>query len=167
MMRKLAYAGATLLALLAVLYLWGSLLPLANSGSRSIVIHAPPQRVWDVMLDPARVPQWQDMVARAERISEHRTRLTYTDGIVAIMEDTQFEPPRRYAERSVPSPETPFRSRVRVEIDPVGDAHSRFTVHSTIEIDAPLIRFAQRYFFTLDKAHDNMLIALKRLAENP
>lgn len=167
MIRKLAYVFGALLLLLLALYTWGSLLPVANSASKSIVINAPPQKVWDIMLDPSRVPQWQDMVAQAERIGEHHTRLTYTDGLVATMEDTLFEPPHRYAERSLPSPDTPFRSQVRVDIAPLGHQQSRFTVHSTIEIDAPLIRLAMRYIFTLDSAHASMLTKLKTLAEKP
>lgn len=165
MIRKLAYLIGGLALLLVSLYVWGSLLPLTNSASKSIIIKAPPQKIWDVMLDPQRVPQWQEMVAKAERIGEHRTRVTYTDGIIAETEDTVFEPPRRYEERSVPSPHTPFRSIVRVEIDPVEANTSRLTVHSTIEIDSPLIRLAQRYIFTLDKAHDSILNGLKRLVE--
>ena len=39
--------------------------------SASIVIAAPPERVWDVVMDPDRLEQWVTIHRRSERVSEH------------------------------------------------------------------------------------------------
>lgn len=153
-----------LAAAIAILAAWGTMLPLSNAGSRSIEIARPPEHVWAVMHDAARAPRWQPMLASAKRLSPTLIEMTYTDGIVARAETKVSEPPRRLVERIVPDPNVPFRGGWTAELTPTPSG-TRVTFHSDIEIDQPLIRWAQRYVFTLEKSLDEMLAGLKRESE--
>ncbi len=90
--------------------------------------------------------------------------MTYTDGIVAQAETTLGDPPRRFVERVLPDPVVPFRGGWSTELTPNGTG-TRVTFTSSIEIDQPLIRWAQRYIFTMEKTLDAMLAGLKRETE--
>lgn len=162
--RWLLYPLGALLLLVGALYLWGSALPLPSSGSHSIEIARPPAAVWAVMMDPARVPAWQPMVKSVKPVSAMVNELTYTDGIVARTQTTLSEPPHRLAERIIADPTVPFRSHWEAQLAP-SPTGTRVTFSSTVEIDQPLIRWAQRYLFTMDKALAEMLNGLKREAE--
>ena len=154
--------GAVLL--IALLAGWGALLPLANTGSRSIDIARPPAAVWAVLTDAERAPRWQPMLARVRRLTPTVHEMTYTDGIVARGETTLSDPPRQLVERVVPDPAVPFRGGWSTELTPTATG-TLVTFTSSIEIDQPLIRWAQRYIFTMEKTLDEMLAGLKRETE--
>lgn len=155
----------SLVALIAILAAWGMMLPLSNAGTRSIEIARPPEHVWAVMNDPVRAPRWQPMLASVKPLSPTLHEMTYTDGIVARAETKISDPPRRLVERIVTDPNVPFRGGWTADLMPT-QAGTRITFHSDIEIDQPLIRWAQRYIFTLEKTLDEMLAGLKREAES-
>ncbi|MBY0507287.1 MAG: SRPBCC family protein [Bryobacteraceae bacterium] len=162
--RWLAYALGGLLAFVGLIYAWGALLPLSNSATRSIEIARPPAEVWAVMLDPARAPKWQPMVKELKILSPVLHEIVYTDGMVARVETTKSDAPRLLEERTLPDPSLPFRAHWDVRLEPTS-AGTRVTSTSTGEIDSPLIRWAQRYVFPLDKTLGEMLDGLKRECE--
>jgi uncharacterized protein YndB with AHSA1/START domain len=102
-----------------------------------IEVARPAEEVFPYVIDPSTMPEWQQGVARG-RLDGATTRVgskcTTTRRIggrerEVITEITEYDPPRRWADRGISGP---IRAIVAVTVDPLADG-SRSKV--TIEVD--------------------------------
>jgi len=104
--------------------------------SRSAVVEAPAERIWDLVSDPHSLPRWWPRVQRVEEASAHSwTKVLVSDSGKPVRADytrTVVEPPAVLEWRQELA-ETPFErmlseARIRIEIEPSQDEETEVTL---------------------------------------
>lgn len=103
----------------------------------STEVARPAEEAFAYVIDPRTMPEWQQGVTRGEldtpstRVGSHCTTVRKIGGRdrEVVTEITEYDPPRRWADRGV---EGPIRAIVGVTVEPLSDA-SRSRI--TIELD--------------------------------
>ena len=139
-----------LVGLLVPILVTGMLLPKAHVVSRSLNIHAPPEKIWQVISDFQSVPTWHPGVIRAERLPDRDGREvwreTYKGGHPIKLETTELLPPRRLV-RSMADANGPFTGQWEFELTPA-DEGCRLTITEKGEVARPLSRLVFRWFMS-------------------
>jgi hypothetical protein len=142
----LAVVGA-LAALLALVFIVGTLvgrsLPVGHVASRSATHAATPQRVWDVINDPA--------FMRSRGVGDVKT------------ETVESVPPRRLVRRIVG--ETSFGGTWTSELEDEAGGGTRLVITENGEIYNAFFRFVSRYIVGHHRTIDSFLAALRRHLE--
>jgi uncharacterized protein YndB with AHSA1/START domain len=117
----------------------------------SAEIARPPEEVFAYVINPSTFPEWQQGVVRGHldtpttRVGSRCTTVRRIGGREreVTTEITEYDPPRRWAERGF---DGPIRAVIEVTVEPLGDAsHSRvtidvdFTGHGIGKLLVPLI----------------------------
>ena len=137
------------------------------------IIDRPPQRVWDVAIDPALAPRWRALVKSMKTEDggpiRQGSRLlvafdVYGTEAVRVAQIDVFEPPHRYTSRSVDQPAIAGEFEFRFEPHGAGTK-----VTFTLELWAK--SFLSRLFLPLTARGERRIRAetlgnLKRLVEN-
>ena len=94
----------------------------------------PAEEAFAYVIDPRTMPEWQQGVTRGTldtpttAVGSHCTTVRKIGGRdrEVVTEITEYEPPRRWADRGI---EGPIRARVSVTVEPLSDnARSRITI---------------------------------------
>jgi len=137
-------ALAALVVLLVLVFVVGSVvgrsLPVGHVASRSATLPVPPERVWDVINDPA--------FMRSRGVGDVKTE---TVGSV---------PPRRLVRRIVG--ETSFGGTWTSELDGEPGGGTRLVITENGEIYNSFFRFVSRYIVGHHRTIDSFLAALRR-----
>ena len=142
---ELVLAVLGVLVLLVVLvFIVGSLvgrtLPVAHVASRTATFAVPPERVWDVINDPA--------FMRSRGVGDVKT------------ETVESVPPRRLVRRIVG--ETSFGGTWTSELDGEPSGGTRLVITENGEIYNGFFRFVSRYIVGHHRTIDSFLSALRR-----
>jgi hypothetical protein len=142
----LAVLGA-LLVLLVLVFVVGSVigrsLPVGHVASRTATFAVPPERVWDVINDPA--------FMRSRGVGDVKT------------ETVESVPPRRLVRRIVG--ETSFGGTWTSELDAEPSRGTRLVITENGEIYNSFFRFVSRYIVGHHRTIDSFVVALRRHLE--
>jgi carbon monoxide dehydrogenase subunit G len=136
--RRLAIAGAVLIAAVAVLFTIGYFRSPEITANASIEIARPAPQVWEFLSTPENLPKWSTEVTSVVKTSPTRYKVEGSSG-AAEMEMVTMEPPRRYVSRMA-SPAMGFAGEWDIQVEPVTPASSRVTSKARITIDNLLFR---------------------------
>jgi len=140
-------ALAALVILLVLGFIVGSVvgrsLPVAHVASRSATLAVPPERVWDVINDPA--------FMRSRGVGDVKT------------ETVESMPPRRLVRRIVG--ETDFGGTWTSELDAETGGGTRLVITENGEIYNAFFRFVSRYIVGHHRTIDSFIAALRRHLE--
>jgi hypothetical protein len=142
----LAVLGALVLILVLVFIIGtvvGRTLPVAHVASRSATFAVPPQRVWDVINDPA--------FMRTRGVGDVKTEMV------------ESVPPRRLVRRIVG--ESGFGGTWTSELSAEPDEGTRLVITENGEIYNAFFRFVSRYIVGHHRTIDSFLAALRRHLE--
>jgi uncharacterized protein YndB with AHSA1/START domain len=104
--------------------------------AQAIEVEAPPDRIWQLLTDPAELPRWWPDAAELEPGVGGRVVLQFGPGNVAG-EITRWQPPSELGFTWVPSNMPGVRLHVSFTVDDLGDGRSRVSVVHTGFEDAP------------------------------
>ena len=139
--------GRALVVLLVLVFIVGSLvgrsLPAGHVASRSATFAVPPERVWDVINDPA--------FMRSRGVGDVKT------------ETVESVPPRRLVRRIVG--ETDFGGTWTSELEGEPGGGTRLVITENGEIYNAFFRFVSRYIVGHHRTIDSFLAALRRHLE--
>jgi hypothetical protein len=139
----LAVVGAVIL-LLVVVFIVGTIvgrsLPVGHVASRSATFAVPPERVWDVINDPA--------FMRSRGVGDVKT------------ETVESDPPRRLVRRIVG--ETDFGGTWTSELEGEPGGGTRLVITENGEVYNTFFRFVSRYIVGHHRTIDSFLAALRR-----
>ena len=140
-------ALAAFVLLLVLVFIVGTLvgrrLPVGHVASRSATLAATPQRIWDVINDPA--------FMRSRGVGDVKT------------ETVESVPPRRLVRRIVG--ETAFGGTWTSELDDEPGGGTRLVITENGEIYNSFFRFVSRYIVGHHRTIDSFLAALRRHLE--
>ena len=147
-MRWAVIAAGTLLAVVALVALIGSLIPAKHSATRIAQFHQPPAVVWQTITDYEKFPEWRSNVTRVERMPSSNGMPAHREwdrrGHVLPMETVEWDPPRRCVGR-IADPSLPFGGTWTMEISGVA-VGSTLRITENGEIRNPIFRFVARFF---------------------
>jgi hypothetical protein len=136
--------GAVIGVFLAFVFVGGILigrrLPVGHVASRSTTFAASPERIWEVITDPA--------FMRSRGVGDVKT------------ETIESVPPRRLVRRIVG--ETAFGGTWTSELDPEPGGGTRLVITENGEIYSAVYRFVSRYIVGHHRTIDSFLTALHR-----
>jgi hypothetical protein len=142
-----AVLGA-LVVVVALVFIIGSVvgrrLPVAHVASRSATFAVPPQRVWDVINDPA--------FMRSRGVGDVKT------------ETIESVPPRRLVRRIVG--EGDFGGTWTSELDAEASGATRLVITENGEVYNGFFRFVSRYIVGHHRTLDSFMTALRRRLES-
>ena len=137
-----------LLGLGLLVYGIGALLPRAHVASRTLVLHAPPQAVWNVITDFASGPSWRSGLLAAEPLPDRDGRPVWretSDFGELTYEVTRAEPPTLLV-TTIVGEDLPFGGTWTYQLTAV-DSTCRVTITEDGQIYNPLFRFMSRFIF--------------------
>ncbi|HUF48572.1 MAG TPA: SRPBCC family protein [Vicinamibacterales bacterium] len=157
MLRWSLYLFATLAGLVAIVLVIGWSLPVAHTASRTRVVAAPPDRVFVIVSDFARYPDWRTGVTRVTVTGDPGPGLAIQEtadyGDVPYRVET-WEAPTRLVTR-IASADLPFGGTWTYDIHPDAGGGSRVTITEHGEVYNVFFRFMARFVFghtsTLDQ----------------
>ena len=161
-MKKLVLGGVLLVLVLVALVVGiGAWLPQSHSASRDMTVSAPPERVFKVVSQVTRYPEWRSNVTRVEMLGSSPVRWREHDGTDAItFEVVESSPPSRWRVR-IADPDLPFGGTWTYAID-TGPAGTRLTITEDGEVYNPVFRFVSRFIIGHTASIDTYLGDLHR-----
>lgn len=131
---------AVLIALAALVMVVGALRPKSHVASHTVVLAAPPDRVWATIADVEHTPEWVPDIRTVERLPDRDGRPSYKEGFGGFEATTVItvsEPPRRMVKEILPS--GPFYGSWTWELAPEG-AGTRLTITERGTVENPFFR---------------------------
>lgn len=162
-MRVLVIVLASLLALVAVVWIWGSLVPRDHVASRSIYLaSATPDEVWATLTDFSKYGTWAPEVTGTKRLPDQNGHAVWAlEGDWAMpLELEVIEPPRLLVTRIADS-KLPFGGTWTWELAPENQG-TRVVVTEHGQIKAPIFRLLSRFVFGYTSTIDSYLKALAK-----
>ena len=150
-MKRWIVRGVALLAVLAaVAYVAGLFIPRDHVAARRIDLKAPPQRIWEVIADVAKTPEWRTGVTRVEMQPQADGKMRFTE--TSSQGDIQFEilrqeAPVRQVVRVVDD-DQPFGGIWTWDLEPRAEGGTRLTITEAGFIKSPLFRTMAAIFFS-------------------
>ncbi|TNF32455.1 MAG: SRPBCC family protein [Deltaproteobacteria bacterium] len=140
----------------------GALLPAEHQASDAVVVRAPAERVYDLLVDVARAPRWRTDLKAVDVLGEHEGRLQYREtgkfGVV-LFELVERTPPTRVVTR-VADEKLAFGGTWTWILTPDPSGGTRVAVTEDGVIRNAAFRFMARFLFGYDKTIDEVLGAL-------
>ena len=158
--------SAMILAVVAVVVI-GYLLPQEHRATGSARIAAPPGRVFEVITDVVRYPEWRDDVSAVEILGREPLRWRERSGGDAItFEVVESVPPERIRVRIV-DPDLPFGGSWTYALVPDREG-TRITIVEDGEVYNPVFRFISRFVIGHTATIDRFMANLeKKLLPRP
>lgn len=163
-MRWIVIVVSTVIGLVAIVALVGTMLPRDHIASVTARIAARPAEVWTTITTPAAFPEWRGDVKRVEVLPstaggpswrEHGRNGSLTFAVEA------WEPPRRFVGR-ITDKGLPFGGSWEYLIEPDGPTGSRLTITERGSIYNPVFRFVARFFLGYTRSLKGYMNALAR-----
>lgn len=137
----------------------GYALPRDHVASMTRLVDLPPDRVFGLITDVARYPEWRKDVDRVEVISTAPLRWReHADGDVIAFERVHSVPHASVVSR-IADPDLPFGGTWTYELRPDGDG-TRVTITERGEVYNPVFRFLSRFVFGHTATMERVLDAL-------
>lgn len=149
---------------IAAVYGVGWLLPVAHVASRSTLLGAPPQQVYDTIAEVGNYSQWWSEISRVEMLPSEggRTRFRQHSGAGPItMQVEEASPPSRFVTR-IADPDQPFGGTWTFEIVANAANKTLVTITERGEVYDPLYRFMSKFVFGHTSTLDSCLAALTK-----
>ena len=167
-MRLAIYIIVVLVAVVLVVFVWGTRLPVAHTASRSAHFDVPPERVWSAITDVAAYPSWRSDVSAVEMLPPNGGMPSWREvsgrDRIAYAAD-EMRAPSRFVAR-ITDKGLPYGGRWVYELVP-DRAGSRLTITEQGEVSNPIFRFMSRYVIGQTATMEKYLAALSRkLARN-
>jgi len=155
-MRILLIGTATLLALIILVVVLGTLLPKAHAVSRSALFKATPEQLFALIDGPQ---TWRSNVRKYEPVdaagSPHQWRETDNHGAVITYEVVERHPPTLLETRII-TPNLPYSGTWTLKLDPTeGSTVLRITEQG--EVYNPVFRFMSRFVIGQTRTIENYL----------
>ncbi len=145
-----------IVALIVVVQVVGMMLPVKHTASSSRLLPAPPERIWEVLTDVEKHPQWRSGLQSAT-ITE-RNPLTWTEknsmGEMPLKTEV-FEPPHKWVARIV-GKDLPFGGTWTYLLTPEGTG-TKMTITEDGEVFPPFFRFMSKFVFGQTKTQETYL----------
>ena len=163
-MKTVLIASAILILILVVVVAIGAMLPVQHVASRSAVLAAPPETVWQLITDVSGFPSWRGDVKRVERLPDRDGRAVWaeetTSGRITLAVD-HAEPPRLLVLR-IAEPDLPFGGTWTYELSPGDRGATVLKITENGEVYNPLFRFMSRFVFGHEGTIRGYLAALEK-----
>ena len=164
--RIILCSGIVLLGAAALVTGIGYALPVAHVAARDAVVHAPPERVFARISDPAAYRQWRPDVEAVEIVAASPLRWRErAGGDVITYEVVESNAPHRFVSR-IADDSLPFGGTWTWELRPEGDA-TRVTITERGEVYNPVFRFMSRFVFSQTATMENVLRRLQEAEDRP
>lgn len=159
-MRWVVIVVGTLLALVALGALIGVLLPQSHVATSSRTFAHPADRIFAVISDVRRYPEWRPDIRTVTVLSEQplRWREDGTSGAVEFEVTEHADPSRQVT--AIVSKDLPFGGRWEYDLAPHGSG-TRLTITERGEVYNPIFRFMARFIFGYTKTMNDYLTALE------
>jgi uncharacterized protein YndB with AHSA1/START domain len=168
-MRWVLGAGALIVALVALVFGVGALLPIAHIAQVSGEVSGTPEEVWAVVTDVERFPSWRSDVSRVERVQRPSGRPAWREegsSGAFTLEVTELLPPSRMVTR-IADEGLPFGGSWTYELTPSGDG-TRVVLTENGVIYNAAFRFMARFVFGYSSTLETYLGQLEaRMAGEP
>ena len=158
-MKWVLIAAAVLAAIVAAMFIIGTVLPKGHVASRSSRFKQPPQAIWDAITGP---PDWRPDLRGVEQLPPREGRRWWKEtdkhGQIITYESVEESPPARLVTR-IADPKLPFGGTWTQEIVPEpGGCVLKITEAG--EIYNPIFRFMARFVFGYSGSIEAYLKAL-------
>lgn len=161
MIRGLKYFLALLIAGVAAVLIVGYTLPQAHRATGSATLPAPPGRVFAVLVDVARYPEWREEITTIEVLSVNPLRWREgSGGDLITFEAIENAPPARLRVR-IADPDLPFGGTWTYTLASEGGG-TRLTIVEDGEVYNPIFRFVSRFVIGHTSSIDRFLADLRR-----
>ena len=162
----LLIALGAFVGLISLVALVGSLVPRDHVASRRATFPLPPQKVWDVVADIERRPEWFTFLKSATRLPDENGMPMWKEslghGEAMTSRVDVCDPPRRLV-TTIADDNLPFGGSWTFELLPAGEGTTVVVTESGF-IKNPIFRFMARFVFGYAKTLEQYLCALgKRL----
>jgi uncharacterized protein YndB with AHSA1/START domain len=165
MRRWIGYSALGVGVLVALVFVVGWLEPVGHSASRTLELGAPPDKVFAIVSDASRYPEWNSAVERVEVTGEpgpgQHVRLFGSYGEIPYTVEA-LQPPSRMVTRIDSGLD--FGGTWTYDLRPSG-AGTRITITEDGEVYNPLFRFMARFVFGHHATIDQFLADLPRAVE--
>jgi uncharacterized protein YndB with AHSA1/START domain len=162
-MKWFLWALGIIVALIAAMFLTGSLLPMQHTATRAARFHQPPQAIWSVITNYPKFPAWRKSVTRVEA-------LTSVDGKPSWREFDKYDhtipyeivesaPPQHLSTR-IADPDLPFGGTWTYDLTPQTDGSTVLRITENGEVRNVFFRFVARFFMGYTKTMEDYLNAL-------
>jgi len=163
LMKIIAIALASLLALVLIVVVVGALLPRRHEVSRSAVIAAPPAAVYAAVTDVANAAAWRPGVQRIEVLGRTNGGLRFRENSApgAVTYEVTAEEPVRLFVTEIVDRNLGYSGSWTYSFAPQ-DAGTRVTITERGEVSNVIFRFVSRLVVGQTKSIDTYLAALAR-----
>ena len=161
-MKWILWTVGVLIAVVAVIAIVGLLLPRDHVASTTTTIKAPPDSVWDALIDVREYPRWRAGVKSVDVLSTEgalRWREEGGDGTITF-ERMEEQRPSRLVTR-IADETLPFGGSWTYELTPQPDG-TRLTITERGYVTNPLFRFMARFVFGHHRSQEDFLGSLGR-----
>ena len=155
---------ASVVGVVGIAAIIGAILPRNHVASMTVVVAAPPVRVWTTITDVGAYPSWRSELKSVEVLS--RSPLTWKEissmGPMTLAAD-EFQPPARMVAK-ITDKNQPFGGEWEYQIaaDASSPERSRVTITERGWVSNVLFRFVSRFVMGHDSTIDKCLRALSR-----
>lgn len=148
MPRIIIRIAVALVLVVALVTTIGYALPRDHVASMTRLVEAPPRRVFTLITDVSRYPDWRKDVTHVEVLSTTPLKWReHAGGDVITFELVESVPDQKVVWR-IADPDLPFGGTWTYELQPDGGgAHTRVTIAERGEVYNPIFRFVSRFVF--------------------
>ena len=148
LLKTVAWIVAALFGLVMVVGISGMLLPRRHHAAVRIVLHELAERVFELITDLSKAPEWRSDLKQIEIIARDSLPLRWkeTTGFgTIIFAREEFHPPRRFVTR-IDDRDQPFSGRWIYELEPTSSG-TVLTITEEGEVSNAFFRFMSRFVF--------------------
>lgn len=149
MLRWAIYIVVGLVGIAGIVALIGWTLPVTHQTSRTITLAAPPDKVFDVIADFARAPDWRPGVTRVEMLPDDGKGVLFREHNShgpMLMRAEMIERPARLVTR-IADPSLPFGGTWTHTLRPTAAGGTEHTITEDGEVSNVIFRALSRFVF--------------------
>jgi uncharacterized protein YndB with AHSA1/START domain len=162
-MKLLLIVVASVAGLVGLAALVGALRPRTHVATHVVLLAAAPDRVWAVIADVERQPEWVPEITKVERLPDRDGKPSYRETFGqfdATTVVTESDPPRRLVKEILPG--GPFSGSWTWELAPEGE-RTRLTITERGTVPNPLFRAMMIFHDDTKSARDYADALARRL----
>lgn len=151
-----------LIGVAAIIFIAGTLLPVAHTAARRVELKATPEKIWQLLTQFADYPKWRKELKQVEVVNEKSWKEidSHGESITFALQEAQ---PFEKMVTVIADKNLPFGGSWTFELQ-AGAAGTTLTITENGEVYNPLFRFMSKFIFghtaTLEKYLDNVKMAL-------
>ena len=167
--KGLATILVVLVAVVLVMFVMGSRLPVSHTASASVLVHAPQARVWQMIEDVQSQPQWRPGLIAVQLLpaqNGHPCWLeTQSMGKMPLCELLTAAPSTRIA--AIADPTLPYSGTWTYQLTAVDDQDTNLLITENGDTRPALFRFLGHYVFHEDTQIKQFEGGLQKAASEP